>query len=307
MLPLVSVIMVNYYSEADLGRCVGSLRQHDPALHYELIVIDNGSTAESLPGPLLQLSSSINVKVVHNAQNVGFAKACNQGMAQSGGKYILLLNPDTLLAENSITQMIDFLERDPKIGVVGCKQVLPSGRYVVGRAGYYPKLSRAFNHSFFLSRFFPNFFKGIYLIHDPAPTPIEVDWVSGGCLLVRGEIFQRVGGMDESFFLYSEDVEWCARIKREGWKIYYLSTTHIIHNQRKDALKGPYPGSWLKSQVSLYRRDHNEVSVHLFTLFVLSGMIFRSFVYLFLYLFSRESEDKAQAKYLIRSVFAYLQ
>jgi GT2 family glycosyltransferase len=308
MSPLLSVIMVNYFSEADLAKCVVSLCQYDPTLHFELIVVDNGSTGDNLQIVLSQLPLSIDVKVIHNAQNVGFAKACNQGFAQIQGKYILLLNPDTLLVENSISQMVDFLDHHQETGVVGCSQMLPSGRPCVGDAGYYPCLSRAFNHSFFLSRLFPNVFKGMYLIHKTkAATPIEVDWVSGGCLLLKRELLRRAGGMDESFFLYSEDVEWCSRIKRNGWRIYYLPFTYIIHNTRRNPLGDPNPGLWLKSQIGLYRRDHNEVLARLFSLTVLSGMIFRSIVYLFLYFFFRQSEDKAQARYLLRSVFASLQ
>jgi GT2 family glycosyltransferase len=307
MNPPLSIIMVNYYSEMDLEKCIRSLQRFEPPLQYELVIVDNGSPKDQLKTVLRQFESSLDVKVIPNPENVGFARACNQGMTMSQGEYVLLLNPDILFVEDSITKMIDFLNHHQEVGVVGLKQISPSGRHYVGDAGYYPTLGRAFNHSFFLSRLFPNFYRGIYLIHDPVPTPIEVDWVSGGCLLVREEVFHRVGGMDESFFLYSEDVEWCSRIKRNGWRIYYFPSTYIVHNTRKDLLRDPYPGLWLKSQVSLYRRDHQEITTRLFSMTMLSGMILRSIVYLFLYLFFKRSEDSTHAKYLFRSFFAYLQ
>jgi GT2 family glycosyltransferase len=306
--PPLSVIMVNYYSEADIEKCVGSLSQYDPTLHYELIVVDNGSTGDSLAEVLHHLDQSIDLKTIHNPENVGFARACNQGIRLSQGQYILLLNPDILFVENSISKMIDFLDQHREAGVVGCRHMRPFGRHCVGDAGYYPSLSRAFNHSFFLSRLFPNLFKGIYLIHESkAWTPIDVDWVSGGCLLLRKEVLLRVGGMDEAFFLSSEDVEWCARIKKHGWRVYYLPFTHIVHDRRMDSLRRPNPGLWLKSQINLYHRDHYKISTQLFSLTILSGLILRSVVYFFLHLLFKRPEDKDQGKELLCSVVSYLQ
>jgi GT2 family glycosyltransferase len=305
----LSIISVNYHSEIDLRKCMESIQRYEPRLQYEWILVDNGSTEGKLDRSLQGLYLPIGRKVIRNDENAGFAKACNQGMAQSHGQYILLLNPDTLLVENSISQMIHFMDHHPEAGVVGCKQILPSGRHYVGDAGYYPSLGKAFNHSFFLSRFFPNLFKGIYLTHVTRERkPMEVDWVSGGCLLFRREVMERAGGMDEAFFLYSEDMEWCKRVKQRGWQIYYLLFTSIVHHRSNHANDGDRaPGLWLKSQIGLYRRDHREISTRIFTLTVLSGLVLRSAIYLLLSLFFRGPGDRSQAKSLLCSVSSYLQ
>ncbi len=298
--------MVNYYSEGDLEKCMASFRSLEPTLEYEWIVIDNGSVGDELRMSLKQFAPPSGVELIRNRENVGFATAVNQGVALSHGKYVLLLNPDVLLVEDSISQMMDFLNQHPEVGVVGCKHVSASGRHDVGDAGYHPSLRKAFNHAFFLSRLFPNVFGGTYVINEPKPgPPLEADWVSGGCLLFRKEIIDRVGGMDETFFLYSEDVEWCSRIKRSGWKIYYLTFTQVVHNRRKGGLRDRDPGLWLKNLRDLYRRDHAEASTYLFNFIMLSGLILRSWIYLLLHLYSKDPADMARARTLLRSVFAY--
>lgn len=304
-LPSLSVIVVNYFSETDLGRCLDSLSRFDPDLCYELIVVDNGSTGGELDDVLRPFVPSVEVKVIASDQNVGFARACNRGLGVARGEYILFLNPDVLFIENSVSRMIDFLDRNAGAGAVGCSQVLTSGRLHIGRAGYHPGLVTAFNHSFFLSRFLPGIFRGIYLIRDKTDDPLEVDWVSGGFLLARQEVVRQVGGFDESFFLYSEDMEWCFRIKKKGWNIYYLPYTRIVHERKESSSRAPNPGVWLKSQVSLYRRDHHVISVIIFAVTVISGLLLRSALYLILYLLWRRPRDKAQGKKLFRSVFEY--
>jgi N-acetylglucosaminyl-diphospho-decaprenol L-rhamnosyltransferase len=302
----LSVVMVNYYSERDLEECMTSFQKFEPALQYEWIVIDNGSIRGDLRRSLRTFAPALGMELIQNRENMGFARAVNQGVALSHGKYILLLNPDMLLVENSISQMMDFLNQHPEIGVVGCKHIWTSGKHNVGDAGYYPTVGRAFNHAFFLSRFFRNTFRGIYVMSEPKGSlPLEVDWVSGGCLLLRKEIFHQAGGMDETLFLYSEDIEWCSRVRGRGWEISYLPYTHTIHNRWKNPLGGADPGLWLKNLRNIYRRDHPEALACIFSFILISGLILRLLIYFFLHLLSKDPEDMVRAKTLLRSVFAY--
>ena len=301
----LSLIMVNYFSETDMESCFNSLKKYSPGLKYHLVVIDNGSSGNELEGMLNRIDLGADIQVIRNQRNVGFARACNQGIRISRGEFILLLNPDTLFVENSIGSMMDFLKQHPEAGAAGCRQLFPSGKHYVGDAGYHPGLATAFNHAFFLSRLFPRLFKGIYLVGEKkGKNPIKVDWVSGGCLLVRKGVIDQVGAMDETFFLYSEDVEWCARIRSHGWRIYYLPFIRMIHACRGN--RHQESGLWLKNQILLYRRDHPDGSPSLFKWTILSGLILRSILYFCFYFVSRSPKNERKTRTLLQSVSSSL-
>ena len=297
--------MVNYFSEADMEGCLDSFQRHHPGLECQLIIVDNGSGGDRLSQTLRRLDGRINLTLIKNEENIGFAKGCNQGFARSRGAYILLLNPDILFVEDSIRRMIDFMNHHPHVGVVGCRQVLPSGRHYVGDAGYHPSLAKAFNHSFFLSRLFPGLFKGVYLIRGGEPKePIDVDWVSGGCFLFRKELLERAGRMNESFFLYAEDMEWCRRVRECGWQVAYVPFTHVIHKRRHHP-KGSRAVIGLRSQRALFRHDHGTLSTLLFEAVTLSGLVLRSLAYSLLHILRRNPEYRHQAREVLRSILAY--
>lgn len=220
MNPDLSIIIVNWNAEEYLKECIKSIYSNMVKTAFEIIVVDNMSSDGSVS--MLQ-NNFPGVRVIRNDVNIGFAKANNQAIKVSRGRYILLINPDTVVIDQSLLKMINFMAADPGAGAIGAKLILPDGSSEASGAGYRPSLVTAFNYYFFLSKLFPRIFRGLYL--DQASfqeEPVAVDWVSGACMMLRRELLGRKIMFNEDFFMYVEDVELCDRIRKDGWKIYYL-------------------------------------------------------------------------------------
>jgi hypothetical protein len=171
------------------------------------------------------------VRLIRNAANVGFARANNQALRLSRGRYALLLNPDTVILDQSLVQMVHVMDQHPDIGALGPK-VLTAQRAIDLRcARRFPGLlSELFELTRLSARFPQNRLFGHYLMsywgHDDDR---DVDALSGACLMVRRDAFEEVGMMDEDFFMYAEDIDWCYRFKKAGWRVFYYSAAAILH------------------------------------------------------------------------------
>lgn len=235
MKPNLSIIIVNWNAGEYLKGCVQSIYSNIGTASLEIIVIDNASTDNSLD---MLKDNFPDVIVIKNDANVGFAKANNQAMKVSVGQYILLLNPDTVVLDDSFLKMIDFMDANRDAGAVGAKLMLPAGHLEAGAAGYKFSLKTSFEYYFFLTKLFPRIFRGLFL--DQASfkeKPVTVDWVSGACMMLRRELLNRNILFDEDFFMYVEDVELCDRISKDGWKIYYLPLAKIVHFRGRSVKK----------------------------------------------------------------------
>ncbi len=237
MIPsLISIIIVNFNSKDVLRNCLRSIINSQCSFPFDLFVIDNASDEI-----FDDLSRSFpTVEFVFNKKNLGFAAANNIGIARTKGKYVLLLNPDTIVNKNSLEPMVNFLDQHPDVGIVGCKIFSPNGQ-VEHSTHSFPTLVKEFVHAnefmkplfgygSWLARFLQRFmkFKALesYWDHD---TIREVDHVTGACMMVRKEAIDRVGVLDEAFFLYNEEVEWSYRMKQAGYKSVFLPESNIIH------------------------------------------------------------------------------
>ncbi|MBI5020371.1 MAG: glycosyltransferase [Ignavibacteriales bacterium] len=224
----VSVIIVNYNVRAFLENSLNSVLKALKGIDGEIIVVDNASDDGSIE-MVRQKFPQINLMV--NNKNVGFAAANNQGIRISKGEYLLLLNPDTILQENTIKIMLNFLERNKDVGLAGCKILNPDGSLQLACRRSFPSPWVAFTKIIGLSNLFPRVpLFGKYNLEylDPEKS-YEVDAVSGSFMFVRRKVAEEVGGLDEQFFMYGEDLDWCYRIKEAGWKIYYVHETQVIH------------------------------------------------------------------------------
>ena len=224
----LSVIIVNWNMKEYLLRCLKSLFQSEKSGSWEVIVVDNGSRDGSV-GEAGRLFP--NILLIANAENFGFARATNQGISQSSGRYVLLLNPDTEVKGRAVERLVDFMESHPDAGIAGGQLLNGDGSKQNSIANFPSLMTELFNKSL-LRRLFPGRFPGKESHYS---APIEVDSVIGACLIARREAVGRVGTLDEDYFLFLEETDWCYRMKEAGWKVYHVPGTEVIHYQGKGA------------------------------------------------------------------------
>ncbi len=224
----ISVIIVNYNVRDFLQNALLSLFKSLEGLQAEIFVVDNASDDGSVE--FLKKSFS-QVHLITNSTNVGFAKANNQALKIAQGKYFLLLNPDTLLQENTISTMIKFFEEHQEVGMAGCKILNSDGTLQLPCRRSFPTPWVAFTKIFGLSTLFPksSLFAKYNITYKNPDECYEVDAISGSFMMLRKEVYEKIGGLDEEFFMYGEDLDWCYRVQKTGWKVYYVPFTSIIH------------------------------------------------------------------------------
>lgn len=237
---LLSVIIVNYNVKSFLEQCLNSLKQsRGLALgrDFEVFVVDN----RSVDGSVEMLRNKFpDVRLIANSENVGFAKANNQAIRQSTGQYVLLLNPDTIVENNTLRKCLDFMEATPDAGGLGVKMLDGQGHYLKeSKRGLTTPATSLYKISG-LCRLFPHSkrFAAYYMGHIDADTTAPVDILSGAFMLMRREALDKVGLLDETFFMYGEDIDLSYRIQLGGYKNYYFPQTRIIHYKGESTKKG---------------------------------------------------------------------
>jgi GT2 family glycosyltransferase len=242
--PLVlSVVVVSYQSRPDILACLRSLREHPPGVETEVFVVDNASTDGTAEAIAAEFPG---VHVIARSQNEGFSVANNAALERAQGRYTLLLNPDTLVRPGAIDALVGFMDEHPEAGLAGCRLVNARGE-VDASAGGLPELRMQISSWLGLRKLVPrrlarwlvsvkplrramNLVAGGYFVpFDADAAPREVEFLSGACMLVRQEVWQTTGRLDERFFLYLEDADICARARRDGWRLYYLPGATIVH------------------------------------------------------------------------------
>ncbi|MDI6766945.1 MAG: glycosyltransferase [Bacteroidota bacterium] len=223
-----SVIIINYNVRAFLENCLLSVHRACESIQSEIIVVDNASDDGSAE---MVKQKFPHVKLIVNENNIGFAAANNQALKEAKGEYILLLNPDTILQEDTIRVMVNFFNKSPDVGLAGCKILNPDGTLQLACRRSFPTPWIAFTKITGLNVVFPKskIFGKYNLAYLSPDETYEVDAVSGSFMFVRRDVYGQVGGLDEQFFMYGEDLDWCFRIKNHGWKIYYVHSTQVIH------------------------------------------------------------------------------
>ena len=224
----LSIIIVNYNVKEFLQNLLHSISKASEGLSYEVIVVDNASDDGSVE---LLKEKFADVKLISNKKNLGFSKANNQGLTLAHGKYFLLLNPDTLLREDTLQKMIEFFESKADAGMAGCKILNPDGTLQLACRRSFPGPWTSFCKVTGLSSIFPKskIFARYNLTYLDENQTYEVDAISGSFMMLRKEVYEKVGGLDEQFFMYGEDLDLCYRIQKVGYKVYYVHNTQIIH------------------------------------------------------------------------------
>ena len=218
----ISVVIVNFNAG---GGLVDSVRTVI-AVVYEVIVIDNASSDGSLELLESAFGSDSKLRIVRGLSNEGFAKACNRGVALATGEFVFFLNPDCELEEGAMACLLEAIQTDAEVGMVGGLLLNPDGSEQAGGRRAIPTPWRSFVRAFGLARFskrWPKLFFDFHLHKEPLPnSPIEVEAISGACMLVKRDAMQEIGLLDEEYFMHCEDLDWCIRFRRGEWKIIFV-------------------------------------------------------------------------------------
>jgi len=241
----LSIIVINWNTKEDLLHCLESIFKMGTGIQREVIVVDNGSR----DGSGVEVKKAFpTVHLIQNDRNIGFAKATNQGFKNSSGRYVLLLNPDTQVKHGAIEQLVSFMDTHLEAGVAGA-QLLNSDGSKQNSIANFPSLATELFNKSLLRWLFPKRFPGK---EKDYPEPIEVDSVIGACMMVRQEAIEQVGLLDEDYFLFLEETDWCYRMKKAGWKIYHVPQAEVYHFQGKSA-----EGERKRAKVEYYRSRHH--------------------------------------------------
>lgn len=236
----LSIIIVNWKCIPYLRQCLRSIYANQAKLECELIVVDNASGDDCCK----VLSQEFpRVQCICSPVNIGFAAANNLGFTQSRGRSVLFLNPDTEVTTASLQSLVSTLEAEPDAGIVGARLLNSDLTLQTSCVQSFPTILNQMLDADALRDVFPcSRLWGTRALFETASGPARVDVVSGACLMVKREIFKRVGGFSTQYFMYSEDVDLCWRIRRAGWSTYYVASATVIHHGGRSSMKEPQNG-----------------------------------------------------------------
>lgn len=225
--PDVSVVIVNWNTRDLLQQVLESLHRETHDVTFETIVVDNSSsdgTVEFIQHTWQQ------VKIIPLPKNLGFGAANNIGFRESCGRYVLVLNSDTIVLPSTLYYMVSFLDKHPQVGCVGCRHLNPNGS-LQGSMDSFPSLFKDFlcySDLYRLPVLLP-LLRQKYPWWSDHNQIRKVDWVNGSCMMVRREVIEQVGGFDDGCFMYAEELDWCYRMKKSGWDVFFTPEAEIIH------------------------------------------------------------------------------
>lgn len=265
----LGIIIVNWNTKKFLKNCITSVYRNPPDFSYEVIVVDNASTdsskkmvKEHFPG----------VKLIQNPSNLGFAAANNLGVECSQGRHILFLNSDTLVHLGTLTGAVKFMDSHPEAGIMGCKTLNMDGTLQPTAYGF-PSIVRMFSFVIGMNRILK-----LSRFKDLSKTRTS-GYIQGSFLLVRKNVLEEVGKFDDKFFMYSEDIDLCHRVKLAGWKAYYypeITITHFGGGSIKDSKQALE--SFIRSIIYLYRKHRSFGELKLLKIAIVFALIFRALI-----------------------------
>ena len=282
----ISIIIVSYNTKKLLRDCIISIIKNTKKIDYEIIVIDNASTDGSVETiKKLRKANSINLKIIENKTNLGFGVANNLGMKRAKGKFILFLNSDTIIHDNLIREMVSWMDKKKHIGIASCALKNSNGTYQ-GTGGSFPDLLRVFSWMFFIEDIpgIDRLIKPFHPMHPNSPiykgdayfkSEHETDWVTGAFFLIRKKVVEDVGYFDKDYFMYVEELDYCYRVKKGGWKVFYNPKWSITHYGGASSTdKSPIISEY-KGVKTFYRKHMPEWQFPLLRIFLKGGALLR--------------------------------
>ena len=229
----LSAVIVHYNTPDLLKRCLGAIFSEPAALPLEVIVVDNASPDSRVRDLPPEFPSAI---FRFNPDNLGFARACNQGIGMGEGRYVLLLNPDTMIEKKGLERMVAFMETHTDAGASGPRMVYPDGR-LQHSCRRFPTLLALLLRVARLDSLVQTPVRRYLMAEWDHASVREVDWVIGGCLMLRRDAAEQVGLLDEAFFMYYEDIDLCYRLWQAGWKVYYNPEVTVLHDYQRTSAR----------------------------------------------------------------------
>lgn len=282
----LSVVILNYQTFDLTKDTINSVLKYDYPFSYEIIVVDNASSDDSLSK--LQNYFKDNVKFIASAENNGFAAGNNQALAIAKGRYILLLNSDTIVWENTLENIYNYMENHNNVGACGCRVLLENGELDKACKRSFPNVKNSFFRLFHIPT---NSKDNNYNLDNlPDDEIYEIDCLTGAFMFIRFEVLNEVGFLDESFFMYGEDIDLCLRIKEAGWKIIYYGESKITHfkgaSSKKQKSKLIY--EFYHAMYIYYKKHHAYNTSFIVNFVVYIGMALLCILKLFLNIFKKK-------------------
>ena len=293
----LSIIVVNFRTYDLTKQTIASVISKNHPFKYDIYVVDNASEDGSLEKLEKDFSIEVQkglIKFIASTKNKGFSNANNLALKEISSHYILLLNSDTIVIDDCLEKCLQYMESHPQTGALGCKVVLPDGKLDKACRRSFPDVSVSFYRMTGLSRLFPESkrFGKYNLCYLDESGIYEIDCLVGAFMMVKSEAIEQIGLLDESFFMYGEDIDWCYRIKEAGWKIIYYGKAQIIHfkgsSSQKQKSKLIY--EFYKSMYIFYNKHYKDNNSIITTTVTYSGILSMFILKLFLNLFKSKKK-----------------
>lgn len=282
-MPDLSIIIVSWNVSDLLANCLDSILSSPISIvdaqtnlsAIEIIVVDSHSSDHTVT---MLRERYPQVKLVEQNENIGFTRANNIGLGETQGRYILLLNPDTNVLDNALMCMMEYLDHNPDVGIVGPHTLNEDGSTQSTRRRF-PTFWIGLFESTWLQRFAPKSLLDHYYVTEgiPSDATLDVDWVQGSAMMVRREVYEQIGGLDEGYFMYSEELDWCKRAKQVGWRVVFLGDAKIVHYGGKSSEQAAARSHILfqQSKLRYFRKYHGWMTAQVLRLFLLFNYLFQ--------------------------------
>lgn len=266
---MLSIIIVNWNVRDLLRECLRSIETGKGGLSLEIIVVDSASSDDSVA---MVLSEFPSVRLIPCTENVGFPRGNNIGLREASGDYLLLLNPDTVVVADALAVLVSYLQANPNVGAVGPQLLNPDGSVQSSRRRF-PTTATGFFESTWLEGLAPGVLRRYYALDLPDDATADVDWLTGACIMVPRSTYEVVGGMDEGYFMYSEELDWCRRIKESGRRVVYYPVAQVIHHVGKSSEQAVTARhiNFNRAKLRYFRKYHGRFMAAGLRVFLLAG------------------------------------
>lgn len=287
----VTVAVVNWNTKDELRECLASVIAHYTGFTYEIVVVDNASEDGS---PEMVREAFPQVRLIANRENVGFARANNQVLNDCRGRYVLLLNSDTVTFDNSVKRLVDHLDAHPRVGIAGGRLINRDQTFQASHARF-PSIGTELLLVTGLGR---RLYRGFFPSYGEVDRPCRADWVGGAFLMARREAIEAVGGLDEAFFMYSEETDWCYRMHKAGWEVHHVPDAVVIHLLGVSSAKSsePLARRLVEGRLRFYAKHHGFLMQGIFRFLLFAGYLAKGSLWFLRRLIGGSGADEAGRK-----------